>query len=195
MNRKSLIRVSVMGVFSALSIILIYFIHIPIFPAVAFLEYDPADIPIIICSYIYGPFYGIGMTAVVSIIQGLTVSAQSGWVGVVMHILATGSLVLAGSGLRLLLRNKLAARDTAITARRAVVTDIVSACAGIAAMTVSMTLWNLLFTPFFMGVTLDILLPLIPLIVLFNIIKASINSFIALAIFRLLPKKLIGTMV
>jgi Predicted membrane protein len=192
MKNKSLIRVSVMGIFSALSIVLIYFIHLPIFPAVSFLEYDPADIPIIICSYLFGPFYGLGMAVAVSIIQGLTVSAQSGWIGVVMHIFATGSLVYANSGLRLLLRKRLTATETAHSVRRTAVIDIASALAGIAAMTVSMTLWNLLFTPIFMGVTLDFVLPLIPFIILFNIIKASLNSFAALAIFKLLPKKLIS---
>lgn len=33
------------GMLAALSIVLVYVIHFPIFPAASFLEYDPADIP------------------------------------------------------------------------------------------------------------------------------------------------------
>ncbi len=197
MKHKALLRLTVMGLFSALSIVLVYFIHLPIFPAVPFLEYAPADIPIIICSYLFGPLYGLSVTAVVSVIQGLTVSASSGWVGILMHILATGSLVFANSGLRMLLPAKKSSGDIPdshvsahvdSTARRVSV-DIISALAGILAMTVSMTLWNLIFTPFFTGMKLDAILPLFPFIILFNIIKASLNSFTALALYRLLPKK------
>ena len=96
-------RIAAMGVFTALSIVLVYFIHLPIFPAVPFLEYDPADIPIIICAYLYGPQHGLILTVIVSVVQGLTVSAQSGWIGILMHILSTGALVIANSGLRVLL--------------------------------------------------------------------------------------------
>ena len=37
-----------MGMMAAISIILVYLIHFPIFPAASFLEYDPADVPILI---------------------------------------------------------------------------------------------------------------------------------------------------
>ena len=188
MNRKSLIRICALGVFSALSIVLVYLIHLPIFPSVSFLEYDPADIPIIICSYLFGPFYGLIMTVVVSVIQGLTVSAQSGWVGIVMHIFATGSLVLVNSGLRLLLHKRKVRQGV----HRVGVIEIISAFAGITAMTISMALWNLLFTPFFMGVTIDVIIPLLPFIILFNLIKATVNTIMALAIYRLIPLKILN---
>ena len=41
------VRLAKMGMLVAIAIVLVYFIHFPIFPAVAFLEYDPADIPIL----------------------------------------------------------------------------------------------------------------------------------------------------
>ena len=64
------------------------------FPAAAFLEYDPADIPILIGTFAYGPIAGFILTIVVSLIQGSTVSAGSGVIGIVMHIVATGSCTL-----------------------------------------------------------------------------------------------------
>jgi len=186
--RLRVYRIAAMGIFAALSIVLVYFIHFPIFPAVPFLEYDPADVPIIICAYLFGPLHGLVLTVVVSVVQGLTVSAQSGWIGILMHILATGALVLAGSGLRLLLHTRKQKTGAGLNAG---VIDIISAFSGTVAMTVTMALWNMLFTPIFMGVTLDVVMPLMPFIVAFNLIKAALNSAVALVIYKLLPKRLL----
>lgn len=187
-TRLRVYRIAAMGIFAALSIVLVYFIHFPIFPAVPFLEYDPADVPIIICAYLFGPLHGLVLTVVVSVVQGLTVSAQSGWIGILMHILATGALVLAGSGLRLLLHTRKQKTGAGLNAG---VIDIISAFSGTVAMTVTMALWNMLFTSIFMGVTLDVVMPLMPFIVAFNLIKAALNSAVALVIYKLLPKRLL----
>ncbi len=181
-------RIAAMGVFTALSIVLVYFIHLPIFPAVPFLEYDPADIPIIICAYLFGPQHGLILTVIVSVVQGLTVSAQSGWIGILMHILSTGALVIANSGLRVLLLKR---KEKAGVLSRAGLVNVVSLVAGVVAMTATMGLWNLLFTPMFMGVTLDVVLTHMPFIIAFNVIKAAINSVIVLAVYKLMPQKLI----
>ena len=64
-----------MAMLIAVSIVLVALIHFPIFPAVAFLEYDPADIPILIGTFAFGPVAGVLLTIVTAIIQGTTVSA------------------------------------------------------------------------------------------------------------------------
>ena len=58
-------------------------------------------------------------------------------------------------------------------------------------MTVTMALWNMLFTPFFMGVGLADLMPLLPLIILFNVVKAALNSVVALLLYKLIPRRLL----
>ena len=88
-------KLAVMAMLVALSIVLVWLIHFPIFAVVPFLEYDPADIPILIGTFAYGPLAGIALTVVASLIQGFTVSAQSGVMGIAMHIFATSTLVLA----------------------------------------------------------------------------------------------------
>ena len=99
MNRISNTRKLVtLGLFAAISVILVLIIHVPLFPVVPFLEYDPADIPIIIASFAFGPLSGFALTVVVSILQGITVSASSGVYGIIMHIFSTGSYCLT-SGL------------------------------------------------------------------------------------------------
>ena len=88
------VKIAKMAMLVAVSIVLVMIIHFPIFPAVAFLEYDPADIPIFLGTFAYGPLAGFALTVVASIIQGMTVSAGSGFIGILMHIFATGSFVL-----------------------------------------------------------------------------------------------------
>ena len=83
-----------MAMLAAISIVFVSLIHFPLFPAAAFLEYDPADIPILIGTFAYGPIAGFILTVVVSLIQGSTVSAGSGIIGIIMHIVATGSCTL-----------------------------------------------------------------------------------------------------
>ncbi len=187
---KNKIRnISIIGIFSALSVILVLFIHFPIFPAVAFLEYDPADIPIFLITAALGPWYGLIMTVVVSVIQGITVSAASGGVtGIFMHIFATGSFVLAeGLVIKGLKRRS---SEQISTERKIPKTSriIGGICAGVVAMTLVMALWNLILTPIFMGLPLAAVLALYPYIVAFNLIKAIINGAIAFIFYKALEK-------
>ncbi|MEG1752786.1 MAG: ECF transporter S component [Christensenella sp.] len=79
------------AVMAALSIVLVALIHIPMF--LPFLEYDPADIPIFITTFAFGPGIGLILTVIVSVLQGVTVSSAAGIIGIIMHILATGSII------------------------------------------------------------------------------------------------------
>lgn len=108
-STRQLVSMAMLG---AISIVLVSVVHFPLIPAAAFLEYAPADIPILIGTFAYGPLAGLLMTIVVSIIQGVTVSAQSGPIGVVMHIFATGFCALVAGGIYS--RNK--SKKTAILA-------------------------------------------------------------------------------
>ena len=63
-------RLAKMGMLVAISVVLVYLIHFPIFPAVAFLEYDPADIPILIGTFAFGPLAGVLLTVVTAVLLG-----------------------------------------------------------------------------------------------------------------------------
>ena len=69
-------KLSKMAMLAAISIVLVLLVHFPLIPAAAFLEYDPADIPIFIGTFAFGPVAGVILTVVVSVIQGLTVQAD-----------------------------------------------------------------------------------------------------------------------
>ena len=176
MNQRSerTAKLAKMGMLGAISIVLVYFIHFPIFPAVPFLEYDPADISIFIGTFAFGPLAGFALAVIVSVIQGLTVSAQSGFYGILMHILATGSFVLVAGNIY----KKGKSRKSAV---------IALAC-GTLTMVVVMFGANLVITPLFMGVPVDAVLTLMPFILGFNFIKAGINSVITFLLYKRISK-------
>ena len=148
-------KLAKMAMLVAVSIVLVALIHFPIFPAVAFLEYDPADIPILIGTFAFGPVAGVLLTVVTSVLQGVTVSAASGAYGIIMHVIATATLVLvAGTIYRTL------------------------------AMGLMMIAANMIVTPFFMGVTREVVWSLMPFIFLFNLLKAGINSVVTFLLYK-----------
>ena len=170
MQKPNTKRLATISMLAAISVILVTLIHFPIFPAVSFLAYDPADVPIFIGTFAFGPFWGIALTAIVSIIQGVTVSAGDGLVGALMHILATGSFSLvAGLVYR---RHK--------TRRRAVL----ALCCGTVTMVAIMVLWNLIVTPWYLGVPTSVVTGLLPWIILFNLIKAGGNSLLTFLLYK-----------
>ncbi|MBE5761325.1 MAG: ECF transporter S component [Clostridiales bacterium] len=179
MNRRSTaFTLTSMGIFAAISIVLVAFIHFPLFPAAAFLEYDPADIPILICTLLFGPWWGLGMTVIVSLVQGMTVSAQSGIYGILMHIIATGTYVIVCG----LIAHK---------NRENYVRVIIALIAGTIAMVAVMGVANVLITPHFMGTTRDVVLKmLVPAILPFNLLKAGINSVFSAIIYRLISPQI-----
>ena len=164
------LRVVKMGVMVAISVALVYLIHFPIFPAVAFLEYDPADIPILIGTFAFGPLAGLVLTLVTSVVQGLTVSAGSGLYGILMHVIATGVLVAVSGGIYR--RNK--TRKTAA----------IGLVCGMAAMAVVMMGANMVITPIFMGVPASAVWDLMPFIVGVNVIKAGINGVVTFVLYK-----------
>lgn len=164
------VKLAKMAMLVALSIVLVVIIHFPIFPAVAFLEYDPADIPILIGAFAFGPVAGIVLTIVTSIIQGLTVSAASGMYGIIMHIVATSVLVLVAG----LIYRKNKTKKSAV----------IGLIAGTLAMTVVMFFANMVITPMFTGMPLAAIMELMPFILLFNMVKAGINSIVTFVLYK-----------
>ncbi|MCF0144618.1 MAG: ECF transporter S component [Firmicutes bacterium] len=169
-KRFSTVRLAKMAMLVAISVVLVAIIHIPIFPAVAFLEYDPADIPILLGTFAFGPVAGVLLTIVTAFIQGTTVSAASGIYGIIMHILATSALVIVAG---CIYKHKKSRKSA-----------IIGLLCGIAAMVIVMMAANMVITPLFMGVPKEVVWQLMPFIVAFNAIKAGINSVITFLCYK-----------
>ena len=171
-------KLVVMALLAALSVVLVYAIHLPLIPMVPFLEYDPADIPILIGALAYGPVAGIVLTVAVSVIQGLTVSAGSGIYGIVMHIIATSTLVLVAGGVYRLRRTRSG--------------GILGLVLGTLAMGLIMMPANHFVTPYFTGwpvAQVDALL--IPGILPFNLLKAGINSAVTFVVYKTVSRYIV----
>jgi riboflavin transporter FmnP len=168
--KTNTVKLAKMGMLVAVSIVLVYFIHFPIFPAVAFLEYDPADIPILMGTFAFGPAAGILLTVVTAVIQGVTVSAGSCVYGIIMHIIATSTMVLV-AGI-IYKKNK---------SRKGAVIGLVS---GVIAWILIMIAANLVITPLFMGVPRSVVIDLMPFIAAFNGIKAGINAIVTFVLYK-----------
>ena len=170
-------RIAKIGVLAAISVVLVWLIHFPIIPATSFLEYDPADIPILLGTFAMGPAAGICLTVIACVVQGVTVSAASGWYGIVMHIVSTGTYVLVAGNVY----NKHKTKKGAI----------VSLIAGTVSWVLVMIPANLLLTPIYLqmvGVPAEAALPtvkgLLVWIVLFNLIKSGVNSIITFFLYK-----------
>ena len=175
-------RMVKLGMLTALSIILVYAIHFPIFPSASFLEYDMADVPILIGTFLFGPWWGLALTAVVSLLQWLLVSPQSLWVGAVMHFFATGSYVVAAG----LIYSHHKTRSAALFGM----------ALGALLQTLMMIPMNLIFTVHFFGVPKETVMALLPTAIIpFNAIKTIANSILTFLLYKrvakLFEKKLI----
>ena len=177
MNRTRML--TTLSVLTALSIVLMLFVRFPIFPSAAYLEYEPMDIPILIAGFAYGPLAGLLVTMVSCLIQGLTVSsAVGGWVGILMHFIASGTFVTVAS---LIYRRK-----------HSILGAVIGLIAGVVSMAAIMVPANLIITPAFYGTPIEVVKAmLLPIIVPFNLIKAGINAAVTFAIYKPLRRIII----
>ena len=60
-------KLAVMAMLTAIGAVLITLVHFPLFPAAAFLQYDPADVAILVGAFAYGPVPGIIITVAASL--------------------------------------------------------------------------------------------------------------------------------
>ena len=169
--KEKIRRLTVMGVMAAISIVLVFFIHFPIFPQAPFLEYDPADIPILITALAYGPLDGMSVAVTAAVIQGLTVSAQSGPYGIMMHIISTCSLALTAGFI--------------YRARRDMTGAVAGLSGGVLVSAAIMAGANLIITPLFMGAPVEaVKAMLLPVILPFNLIKGGINAAVTVMAYK-----------
>ena len=178
MKNERLKRLVVLAMLAAISVVLVWAVHVPLIPVVSFLEYGPADVPILIATMAYGPVAGVVLTVVVSVIQGLTVSAGSGIYGIIMHIIATSTLVLVAG--------------TVYRVRHTKGGAVLGLVLGTLAMGLVMMPANHFITPAFTGwpvAQVDALL--IPGILPFNLLKAGLNSGVTFVVYKTVSRYLI----
>lgn len=161
--------VTAVGLLSALSIALLLMLPgVSIFPAAPYLKYDLMDIPMLIAGMTLGPAGG-GLVLLIGCALQSLLFGQGGLPGFVMHVIASGSLILVSS----LIYRKY---NTTI----GLISGLVL---GTLAMTVVMIPLNLTVTVHWYGVPMEVVkAALLPATIPFNLIKAGLNSAITFSV-------------
>ena len=162
------------GMMAALSVVLVILVHFPIIPAAPYLEYDAADIPVLITAFAVGPVSGMAVLFVVSLVQAFLLGGN-GIIGFVMHFAASGFLVLISS---LIYRRK-----------KSVLSLVIGLALGSLVMIAAMIPLNIIFTPILFSTPVEAVVQLIiPVLIPFNLIKAVANSIISFAVYSAVKK-------
>lgn len=172
-NRFNTIKLAKLAMMVAISCVLVLLVRIP-YPPAPFLVYDPADIPIYITTFAFGPVAGLTVTLIVSLIQAFVLGGD-GVYGFIMHFLATGLFAIIAGGLY---RHKKSKKEA-----------IIALVAGVITITVVMCVANYFITPLYMGTPRPaVVAMLIPVIIPFNLLKASINALITFLVYKRISK-------
>lgn len=164
-------KLTTLSMMAAIAIVLVLLVRFPIFPSAPFLKYDPMDIVMLLAGLFFGPMEGMLLVVGASVLQGIFLDSADGVVGIMMHIISSGALVLTAS----LIYQRVHTKQGAALAL----------CMGTLAMTAVMSVANLFFTVHFYGVPLEVVKGLMfPVIIPFNAIKAGINSLITYLIYK-----------
>lgn len=172
-SKQKLQRLTTASVLAALSLVLMATVRFPLFTA--FYEMEFSDFPLLVCSAVLGPVYSIVALFVVCLIQTLTVSAQSGFIGFVMHFVSSALMIIVVNAIR----NK-------ISGTKGIV---LSALSGVCVMTLVMIPMNIWLTSSFMQLPLESFISgYLAVCVAFNVVK-SLSNIILYSILSPIIKK------
>ncbi len=157
-----------MAMLCALAIVADVFLRIP--GIGGFLTYEPKDVVLTIAGFIFGPVAGIVMSLIVCLTEMLTVSS-TGIIGMLMNFISSAVFV----GVSSLIYSKKKTLSGAIS----------GLCIASISMTIVMLLWNYIVTPIYMNVDRSVVLSMIlPLLLPFNLLKAGLNSTLAMFLYK-----------
>ena len=134
-----------------------------------FLSYDPKDTVVVIAGFILGPAASVIVSAIVSLIEMLTIST-TGPYGLIMNIVSTCAFAVPAAWFY-----------RKYHTRKGAVEGLVI---GTLLMVVCMLIWNYVITPFYMGVDRAVVAGMLMSVFLpFNLVKGGINAAITLLIY------------
>jgi riboflavin transporter FmnP len=168
-SKISTAMIAKLAMMTALSIVLLMIVRIP-FPPAPFLVFDPADVPIYITAFAYGPAAGLIVTLIVCLIQAFMLGGD-GLYGFLMHFVATGVVAL-------FIGYVYGRSRTRKTAMIALAVAVVIA-------TVVMCIMNIIVTPAYMGAPRSAVIAMIPTVIIpFNLLKAGINALLTCVLYK-----------
>ncbi len=165
-SSETLRRMVAAAFFCALAYLTRFFLHFN----VMFLTFEIKDAVIAVGGLFLGPWYAVGMSFVVAILELVTIS-DTGIYGFLMNFLAAAVF----SGVSAVIYRRI----------RTIFGVALSFLTAIFSMVSVMLVANLLVTPYFMGVGVGEVVGLLPTVLLpFNLLKATTNTGVVLALYK-----------
>ncbi len=168
MEKKfSVKKLVLLAMLAAMAFVTVSLIRIPV---VLFLKYEPKDVVITIGGFLLGPMSAFIVSAVVSLLEMVTIS-ETGPIGCLMNLISTCAFSCTAAF---------------VYKRKHTLGGAVAGLAiGGVFMVAVMLLWNWLITPLYMGVERSAVEEmLIPMFLPFNLLKAGLNSAIVLFLYK-----------
>ena len=177
-NKMSTAKLAKLAMMTAVSLVLLLLVRIP-WPPAPFLVYDPADVPIYITAFAFGPVEGLIVTLVVCLLQAFGLSGD-GFYGFIMHFIATGIVAVVIG----IMYRKQKTKKTAVKAL----------AVGVLLAVVVMCAMNLIVTPVYMGAPRSAVVAMLPTVIIpFNLVKAGANSVLTFLLYKRISGLLHGT--
>ena len=177
-NSMSTAKLAKLAMMTAVSLVLLFLVRLP-WPPAPFLVYDPADVPIYITAFAFGPAEGLIVTLIVCLLQAFGFGGD-GFYGFIMHFVATGIVAVV---IGMMYRNN-KTKKTAIKAL----------AVGVIVTVIVMCIMNLIVTPAYMGAPRSAVLAMLPTVIIpFNLVKAGANSLLTALLYKRLSGLLQGS--
>lgn len=168
LNTKKLVTLAMLA---AVAYIVVALFRIPVFPPpVDFLKLEAKDVVVAIGGFLYGPLSALLISAVVSLVEMITVST-TGPIGAVMNLLSTCSFACTAAFI--------------YKRKRSLSGAITGLAIGSVVMVAVMMLWNWLITPLYLKISRQAVEALLlPAFLPFNVLKAALNSVLTMALYK-----------
>lgn len=162
-------KIASIGVLSAMAMVVALFIRFPIVPAVAWLQYEPKDVIIVIGGFLYGPMSSFIMSAICSILEIMLKGGT--YIDVIMNMISTCAFACPAAYLYKKYHTKNGA--------------IIGLIIGTILSVVCMLIWNYIMTPIYYQMPREAVVALLlPGILPFNLIKCGVNAIITILLYK-----------
>ncbi len=173
MNTRKPIRardLTILALLTAVAYVVMYLSKLIPVSVLGFLNFDLKDVIICITGFLFGPLASACVSAVVSIIEMVTVSSTGLW-GLLMNVLSTCAFVCTAAFI--------------YQKNKSIKSAVIGLVVGVLLMTAVMLLWNYLITPIYMGQPREFVATLlIPYFLPFNLIKGGINATLTMLLYK-----------
>ena len=160
-------KMVVLAMMTAIAYLAVFIFRIPV---VLFLNYEPKDVIIAIGGFMFGPLASMLMSAVVSLVEMVTISG-TGPIGALMNFLSTVSFACTAA----IVYKKVHTIKGAV----------IGLVTGSVVMVAVMLAWNYLITPIYMLTPRETVAGmLVPVFLPFNLLKAVLNSAITMLLYK-----------